>query len=258
MKDFLDRGRVKIRACQDIDDVLSFESFAQLDSRGRRRGARAFNQIMGCPPKQPDRADDLAVAAQNDLVNPVTDDVEGQRGGNPGGDAIGESVRVFGLDDAAFFPGEIDARRAFGLHAVDLGFGRERAKGRDHAANAAAESDGRENRVGLFAPLPQRFDDFNRVGPDAVDQMRLVGRMYVAQIFGFRQTFDLLARFVEVAAVFDQPRAVSPYRLVLFGVVAERYDDRCGNRIDARGQRHRLSVVAPRGRDHAVTGALTR
>src|SRR5262245_22509872 len=186
---------------------------------------------MRRPPEQPDRANDLAVADQYNFVDAFTpirasNDVEGQRGGDSRGHAVSEGARVLGLDDAAFFPGEVDARRAFSLHAVDSGFWRERAEGRDHAANAAAQPDGNEDRVGLLAPILERLDDFDRVGSDAVDQVRLVGRMDVAQVFGLRQALDLLARLVEIAPVFDEPRAVSPRRLVLFGIIAERDDDR--------------------------------
>src|SRR5262249_36657541 len=134
--------------------------------------------------------------------------------------AVGERVRVFGLDDATFFPGEIDARRAFGLHAVDPGFGRERAESRDHAANAAAEPNGHKDRVGLFPPLPQPFYDSNRAGSDGVDQMRLLGPTNIAQGFGPRQPFGRLARFVEIAAVVDEPRAVSPRRVFRFRTAA--------------------------------------
>src|SRR5262245_7623068 len=145
---------------------------------------------MSCPPQQPDRADDLIVADQHNFINPdapvgAPDDVESQRGGNPRGDAVGKSARVLGLDDAAFFPGEIDARRAFGLRAVDSGFGRKLSEGCDYAANAAPQPDGNDDRVDLLASFPHRLDNFDSVSSDAVDQIRLVGGMDVPQVFGF-------------------------------------------------------------------------
>src|SRR5262245_45399994 len=108
---------------------------------------------MRSPPEQPDRVNNLTVSDKYNFVDPIADNVEGQPGVDSRGVAVGEGARVICLDDAAFLPGEVDARRAFGLHAVYSGFGRERAEGRDHPANAATQPDGDEDRVGLFAPI---------------------------------------------------------------------------------------------------------
>ena len=97
------------------------------------------------------------------------------------------------------------------------------------AARAAAAADRHEDDVDVRL----RLEHLERVRADARDQQRLVRGVHVAQPALVLQLLDALARFVEVAAVFDQTRRRSARIAAFFsGLLPTGVDDR------ARARRH--------------------
>src|SRR5262249_27828460 len=153
---------------------------------------------------------------------------------------FGERVGLLADGSGLRSPRSRERIGALRLDADHLGRAAQRGPDDRAAAGAAAAANRDEDRVHVWLVL----EDLERVGADAGDEQRLVRRVDVAETSLRVDALDVLARFVEIAAEFDELGAVRAHGGVLFRVVPARHDDGARHALARAGQRDRLAVVA--------------
>ena len=228
-------------------------SLALGQCRREGRCAGAFGGVVRIGEEHPHRLRDLIIGDADDALDPGTDVHQGLRIRH----AAGESVREPGLDRVAdrvpLFERERVGRGVCRDHADDRKPATERTRGRHHAADARAQPDRHVHRL----EVGRRAQEFDGIGRDPADQVPVVGGHDMESLLGC-DALGMLARFLEIAARFDQRHAKCAHRRVLLAAVPERHHDGRGNAVEGSGKPDRLAVVSARGADDTADARLAR
>ena len=123
-----------------------------------------------------------------------------------------------------------------------------RSRDNPRAAHAAPQADRHEDHVRRIGKPIENLDAHRA---DSGDQFRLVGRMHVTAAAGRRDFFEIVASFVEVAAVLDQLGPEESNGPILSRVVSFRNDDRAADAETSGRECQRLPMIARRAGDNA-------
>ena len=197
---------------------------------------------------RPDAVGQLAFAQRHDLVELLAKDAERQIERHAGRHPFGERRDRVVAHARSRAPRARERVRALRLHADDGGSAAEPRSHERAAARAASSADRHEDHV----DVRKIFEDLQRIRRDAVDQVRLVRGVHVAQAVRVLQGLDVLARLVEVPSMLDDRRAERSHRGVLVGVVAQGNHDRARHAFEPARERDRLAVIAGRRGNHAA------
>src|SRR5205823_3712696 len=175
----------------------------------------------------------------------------GQLEGGPRRHALGDGGHSIS-DKPPLLPGSVGGRRFGGLDPNDLDLGIN-GLGRDTGARRAAAAADRHDDD-LYIRL--LFHDFQRLGRDAGDQVRLVPRVDVSVAVLRGQPLTMFASLIEVLAVANDLRAKPADRFDLDRVRAFGYADDRPNSEESRGIGDRLSVVSGGGSDDTAASLV--
>ena len=229
-------------------------SRSRSSERRRERGCpRRLDQVSRLLDHRQERAADLVVADEHEVVELIPEDSLRELEGGSGRKSFGEGLHPI-VDEPALSPGSIRGRRGSGLHADHFGRGLHGSGDDAGACRAASPADGHDDRVDsrLF------FDDLECAGRHAGDQVRLVAGVDVAVAVLGCELLAVLARVVVVTAVDDELGAEQTHRLGLDRVCVLGNADRCLDAELPGRVGDRLAVVACRRRDHAASSVLVR
>ena len=195
---------------------------------------------------------DLFIRHQDDIAHQPAHDVQGHLRRHPGRQTLGDGVERIVPDDFPGLPGFRYRGRPCGLNPYHLCAGVAFCRDNGRAANAAAQADRDNYRVG------RRFlvEYFVGHGADSGDQHGLVGGMYVTQSSLLRQLLAIELRLVEILAMLDQFGAQRPHGVDLSRVVVLRHDQGATDAELPRRISQRLPVIAGGATDDALLHRL--
>ena len=231
-------------------DPPARETLAHAQRSGQRRGACRLHQVAGRLDHRHDRRADLVVGDEHEIVEQVPHDPLRQLEGCARRESLGERLHAI-LQERALLPRPVGSRRGIGLDADHLDACAHCLGGDARTRRSAPAAHGDDDHVDLRLV----FQQLERRGRDAGDQVRLVARVDIAIAVLGRELRAVLARLVEVASVRDDLRSERLHRRELHRIHALGHADDRAHAEEPRGIRDRLAVIAGRGRDHP-SGAL--
>ncbi len=222
-------------------------SVAFLERRGQAERARALDHVVRGAERVAHGLRHLRVAHVHHPSHAAAHESEGRRVGGAAGHAVGDS-RLHGTrHQLGAFERPLVRRRGGRHHAHHVHAAAQGLLGREHAADAGAESDRDVDRL----QIGRGAQELHGVGAHARHQPGVERRHAVPAALA-RDLHRVLQRGLEVVAGFDQLGAQCAHRVVLLAAVAVRHDYRGLEPVARRGERHRLPMVAARGGDDAL------
>jgi hemerythrin superfamily protein len=241
------RTRAVPAAAQDHTHPLAFERQTGMAGRGKREAARGLDHHLHALGKKTHRFDQLRIGGGQDVVDVAPDDGERELAQVLGLRAVSQRLGCFDVDDLALAEGLLAVVAGFGLDAVELAVGRQRARRQRRATEQAAAAERHQQhiqRTGFLEQLARR-----RALP--CEHVGVVVRRDHRQTALRREPGRERFAVLRVAIEQHDLAAIAARGIDLGLRRVERHEDRRRNAEQARGQRDRLRMIARRECDHA-------